>query len=47
MTQNAAVAMPGGESEGTETVSLGKIAIRANVSVTFLLLKSDESPKPN
>jgi hypothetical protein len=41
MSQNAAVSAPSSELEETETVSLGKIPVKANVSVTFLLLPNE------
>jgi uncharacterized protein YggE len=41
MSQNAAVSVPSSELEETETVSLGKIPVKANVSVTFLLLPNE------
>ncbi len=36
--QNSVQAAPGGEGEGGETMPLGQIAVRANVSVTFDLI---------
>ncbi len=38
MAQNTVQVMPGGGEEGGETMPLGQIAIRANVSVTFDLV---------
>jgi uncharacterized protein YggE len=39
MSQNVIQDVPGGSGEISETIALGKISIRANVSVTFELEK--------